>query len=243
MIKYQNYLIFFVLLIILIALKIANPSFIKSISYISFDLYQKTFPLKKQDSNVVIIDIDEKSLSEFGQFPWSRSVFAKIIEKVSAAEPKAIGFDIFFTEKDKQSPEEIIKSYNLIPTDVVQLQNIKGHDEIFRESLEKSKSVIAVLGSNVSSHGTYDRSAKAKFLSKGGDPKKFTYAYAYSIGSLEQLEKSVKGLGSISFLDQADGIIRSLPLIVRFEEKLYPTIGLEMIRVGSNQKNLYIEMN
>ncbi len=243
LIKYQNYLIFFVLLIILIALKIANPSFIKSISYISFDLYQKTFPLKKQDSSVVIIDIDEKSLSKFGQFPWSRSVFAKIIDKVHATEPKAIGFDVFFTEKDKQSPEEIIKSYNLIPTDVAQLQNIKGHDEVFREGLEKSKSVIAVLGSNVSSHGTYDRSAKARFLSKGGDPKEFTYAYPYSIGSLEKLEKSAKGLGSISFLDQTDGIIRSLPLIVRFQNKLYPTMGLEMVRVGNNQKNLYVELN
>ena len=241
--KYTNYLIFFVLLVLLIALKILNPSFIKSISYLSFDLYQKVFTLDKQDSNVVIIDIDEKSLGKFGQFPWSRSVFAKIIEKVSATEPKAIGFDVFFTEKDKQSPEEIIKSYSLVPTDVAQLQNIKGHDEVFREQLEKSKSIIAVLGSNVSSHGTYDRSAKAKFLSKGGDPKEFTYSYPYSIGSLEKLEKSAKGLGSISFLDQTDGIIRSLPLIVRFKEKLYPTMGLEMIRVGENQKNLYVELN
>ena len=227
----------------LIALKIVNPSFIKSISFISFDLYQKAFPLEKQDSNVVIIDIDEKSLGKFGQFPWSRSVFAKIIDQVNTSEPKAIGFDIFFTEKDKQSPEEVIKAYSLIPNDVVQFQNIKGHDEIFREGLEKSKSVIAVLGSNVSSHGTYDRSAKAKFLSKGGDPKQFTYSFPYSIGSLEMLEKSAKGLGSISFLDQTDGIIRSLPLIVRFNEKLYPTMGLEMVRVGNDQKNLYVELN
>ena len=42
----------------------------------------------------------------------------------------------FFTEKDKQSPEEIMKSYNLIPTDVLDLQNLRGHDEIFREALE-----------------------------------------------------------------------------------------------------------
>ena len=243
LLKYKNYLIFFVLLILLIALKIYNPSFIKSISFISFDLYQKVFPLQKQDSEVVIIDIDEESLGKFGQFPWSRSVFANIIDQVKVTEPKAIGFDVFFTEKDKQSPEEIIKSYNLIPTDVVQFQNIKSHDEVFREALEKSKSVIAVLGSNVSSHGTYDRSAKAKFLSKGGDPKQFTYSFPYSIGSLEQLEKSAKGLGSISFLDQTDGIIRSLPLIVRFNEKLYPTMGLEMVRVGGNQKNLYVELN
>jgi len=230
-------------LFFLIVLKTINPSFIKSVSYLSFDLYQKVFPLNKQTSEVIIIDIDEKSLSKFGQFPWNRSIFAKILKNVSAAEPKAVGFDIFFTEKDKQSPEEIISAYNLIPNDVAELQNIKGPDEIFREQLEKSKSVIAVLGSNVSSHGTYDRSAKAKFLSKGGDPKEFTYSYPYSIGSLEKLEKSVKGLGSISFLDQTDGIIRSLPLIVRFENKLYPTMGLEMVRIGSNQKNLYVEMN
>ena len=243
LLKYNNYLIFFILLIFLIALKIVNPGFIKSISYLSFDLYQKVFPLKKNETDVIIIDIDEKSLGKFGQFPWSRSVFAKIIQNINSLNPKAIGFDVFFSEKDKQSPEEIIKAYNLIPTDVSELQDIKGHDEIFREQLEKSKSIIAVLGSSVPSHATHDRSPKARFLSKGGDPKNFTYAYPYSIGSLEKLEESAKGLGSISFLDQTDGIIRSLPLVVRLQNKLYPTMGLEMVRIGSNQKNLYLEMN
>ena len=241
--KYLNYSFFFLILILLISLKIINPSFVKSISFLSFDLYQKIFTLDKKESEVVIIDIDEASLGKFGQFPWSRSVFAKILENVNQFEPKAIGFDIFFTEKDKQSPEEIIKSYNLIPTDVSELQEIKGHDEIFGEELKKTKSVTAVLGSSVPSHSNYDRKAKARFLSKGGDPEQFTYSYTYSIGSLKQLEDSVKGLGSISFLDQTDGIIRSLPLIVKFNKEIYPTMGLEMIRVGNNQKNIYIELN
>ena len=241
--KYLNYIVFFILLILLISIKIINPSFIKSISNLSFDLYQKIFTLEKRDTNVVIIDIDENSLGKFGQFPWSRSVFAKILDQLNTSNPKAIGFDIFFTEKDKQSPEEIIKSYNLIPSDIAELQKLKGHDEIFAEKLKESKSIIAVLGSNVPSHSNYDRKAKAKFLSKGGDPKKFTYSYPYSIGSLEKLEKNVKGLGSISFLDQTDGIIRSLPLLVKFNEKLYPTMGLEMVRVGSKQKNIYVELN
>jgi len=242
--KYKNYLIFLLILILLIILKSFNPSYIKSISFLSFDMYQKVFPIKKQDSNVVIIDIDEKSLSKFGQFPWNRSIFAKIIENVNEANPKAIGFDVFFSEKDKQSPEEIIKSYNILSGDVINyLVKIKGHDERFRQQLENSKSVLAVLGSNVSSHGSYDRKAKARFLSKGGDPKEYTFNYPYSIGSLEKLEKSTKGLGSISFLDQTDGIIRSLPLIVRFNKKIYPTIGLEMVRVGENQKNLYVELD
>ena len=241
--RYLNYIIFFILLILLITIKIINPPFIKSISNLSFDVYQKVFTLEKKDTDVVIIDIDEDSLGKFGQFPWSRSVFAKILDQLNTSNPKAIGFDIFFAEKDKQSPEEIIKSYNLIPSDMVDLQKLKSHDELFAEKLKESKSIIAVLGSNVPSHSNYDRKAKAKFLSKGGDPKQFTYSYPYSIGSLESLEENVKGLGSISFLDQSDGIIRSLPLLVRFNEKLYPTMGLEMVRVGSKQKNIYVELN
>ena len=164
--KYTNYLIFFLVLLLLITLKIINPSFIKSVSYLSFDLYQKIFAQKK-DSEVVIIDIDENSLGKFGQFPWNRNVFAKILDQLNSSEPKAIGFDIFFTEKDKQSPDEIIKSYNLIPSDVADLQKLKGPDDIFSEKLKESKSIIAVLGSNVPSHSNYDRKAKARFLSKG----------------------------------------------------------------------------
>ncbi len=244
LLKYKNYLIFLLVLILLVLLKSLNPNFIKSISFLSFDLYQKAIPLNKQDSEVIIIDIDEKSLGKFGQFPWNRSVFAKIINNVNQTNPKAIGFDIFFSEKDKQTPEEIIKSYNILSGDVINyLVNIKGHDEKFRQQLENSKSVLAVLGSSVPSHSSYERKAKARFLSKGGDPKNYTFNYPYSIGSLEKLEKSVKGLGSISFLDQTDGIIRSLPLIVRFDNKIYPTMGLEMVRVGLNQKNFYVELD
>ena len=240
--KNLNYVVFFILLIFLIFLKILNPSFIKSISFLSFDLYQKVFAEKK-NSDVVIIDIDEKSLGKFGQFPWNRIVFAEILDKLNQSNPKAIGFDIFFTEKDKQSPDAIIKSYGLVPSDIAELQNLKSPDDIFSEKLKESKSIIAVLGSNVPSHSNYDRKAKARFLSKGGEPKQFTYSYPYSIGSLEVLEKNVKGLGSISFLDQLDGIIRSLPLIVQFNKKMYPTMGLEMVRVGSKQKNIYVELN
>ena len=240
--KYTNYIVFLILLLILIVIKIINPSFVKSVSYLSFDLYQKVF-VKKKESDVVIVDIDEKSLGKFGQFPWNRTVFAKILDQLNTSNPKAIGFDIFFTEKDKQSPEAIIKSYNLIPSDTSKLQNLKGPDEIFAEKLKETKSIIAVLGSNIPSHTNYDRKAKARFLSKGGEPKNFTYSYPHSIGSLELLEKNVKGLGSISFLDQLDGIIRSLPLVVKLDNKLYPTMGLEMVRVGSKQKNIYIELN
>ena len=189
--KNINYLVFLILLLILIVIKIANPSLIKSVSYLSFDLYQKVFA-QEVKTDVVIVDIDEKSLGKFGQFPWNRNIFAKILDQLNSSTPKVVGFDIFFTEKDKQSPEAIIKSYDLIPSDVADLQKLKGPDEVFSEKLKDTKSVIAVLGSNVPSHSNYDRKSKARFLSKGGDPKQFTYSYPHSIGSLELLEKMLK---------------------------------------------------
>ena len=100
-----------------------------------------------------------------------------------------------------------------------------------------------MLGSTEKSFEKYKRKPKARFLFKGGDPNQFVYNYPNSIGSLELLENNVQGLGSISFLDQTDGIIRSLPLIVSFDKKIYPTIGLEMIRVGSKQKNLFVNLD
>ncbi len=242
LLKYLNYIIFSILLIILVGIKIINPPFVRSISYLSFDVYQKIF-VEDKKTDVIIVDIDEKSLGKFGQFPWNRGIFAKILDQLNSSNPKSIGFDIFFTERDKQSPEAIIKSYNLVPSDLPGIKNLKDPDKIFSEKLKQSKSVIAVLGSSIPSHTDYKRKAKSRFLSKGGNPKQFTYSYTHSIGSLEELEKNVKGLGSISFLDQLDGIVRSLPLVVKFDDKLYPAMGLEMIRVGSKQKNIYIELN
>ena len=106
LLKHKNNSIFLLILILLICLKFINPSFIKSISFISFDLYQKAFPLKKEKSNVVIIDIDEQSLGKFGQFPWNRTIFAKIIKKVDSFKPKSIAFDVFSLNETNNRPKK-----------------------------------------------------------------------------------------------------------------------------------------
>ena len=84
---------------LLIILKISNPSFIKSVSFLSFDLYQKVFPLRNQNSEVIIVDIDEKSLAKFGQFPWNRSVFAKILSNINSINSMLIESSVPYISK------------------------------------------------------------------------------------------------------------------------------------------------
>ena len=242
--KNLNYISFSIILLILIIVRIQNPEFVKSISSISFDSYQKIFKYNEKQNDIVIVDIDEPSLAKFGQFPWGRNVFSKILENINKENPKSVGFDIFFSEKDKQSPEEIIKTYSIEDADIKNaLQSIEGHDEKFQKTLKETKSVLAVFGSLVPTKGTYNRKGKARIFAKGGNVKNYVYNYKYSLGSIPILEKNSKGLGSINYITQSDAVVRSLPLIMVFNDKLFPSFGLEMIRVGEKKRSIITNLN
>jgi len=242
--KNLNYISFTIILLILIIIRIQNPEFVKSISSISFDSYQKIFKYNEKQDDIIIVDIDEPSLAKFGQFPWGRNVFSKILENINKENPKSIGFDIFFSEKDKQSPEEIIKTYSIEDVNIKNaLQSIEGHDEKFQKTLKETKSVLAVFGSLVPTKGTYNRKGKARIFAKGGNVKNYVYNYKYSLGSIPILEKNSKGLGSINYITQSDAVVRSLPLIIVFNDKLFPSFGLEMIRIGEKKRSIITNLN
>lgn len=242
--KNINYISFSIILLFLIFIRIQNPEFVKSISNISFDSYQKIFEYNDKQDEIVIVDIDEPSLAKFGQFPWSRDIFSKILNNINQQKPKSVGLDIFFSEKDKQSPEEIIKTYSIEDIDIKNaLQSIKGHDEKFQKTLKETKSVLAVFGSLIPTKGTFDRKGKARIFAKGGNVKNYLYNYQYSLGSIPILEKNSKGLGSINYITQSDAVVRSLPLLMVFNEKLFPTFGLEMIRVGEKKRSIITNLN
>ena len=95
-----------VLLILLVFFKIQDSNFVMKIENISYDAYQSLFTKKDNYDGVVIVDIDEKSIGEIGQFPWRRDVFAKLINRLEQYGSSVIAFDIFFSEEDKQNPKK-----------------------------------------------------------------------------------------------------------------------------------------
>ena len=85
-----------VLLIFLFLIKIQDSNFVKKVENISYDAYQSFFIEKSTFEDVVIIDIDEKSIGEIGQFPWRRDIFADLIQKLNQYGVSVITFDVFF---------------------------------------------------------------------------------------------------------------------------------------------------
>ena len=76
----------------------------------AFDLMVKNRIITpKPDPEIVIVDINEASLSamakEYGRWPWPRQVFGEFVENIEAQQPKAIVFDILFSDADVYNPD------------------------------------------------------------------------------------------------------------------------------------------
>ena len=81
-----------------VSLQLWQPYPIEFTRNLVFDQYNRWLPRHEQDSPVVFVDIDEASLARLGQFPWPRSVFADLVDKMTGYGSAAIAFDILFTE-------------------------------------------------------------------------------------------------------------------------------------------------
>jgi len=66
-----------------------------------YDAYLRLSPRAPPD-DVVIVAIDEHSLMELGRWPWPRSVHAELLDRLSDARPRLIGFDVIFAEADAE---------------------------------------------------------------------------------------------------------------------------------------------
>jgi len=76
----------------------------------AFDfMVRSRFIVPKPDKEIVIVDVNEASLAamakEYGRYPWPRQVFGEFLENIEAQKPKAVVFDILFSDADIANPD------------------------------------------------------------------------------------------------------------------------------------------
>ena len=194
----------------------------------SFDLFQNISPRESQtQNNVLILDIDEKSLTDLGQWPWSRSVLAELVDKTYLA--ASLGFDIVFAESDRTGAEELIKLYRENDTLVDALQKVPNNDNLFARSITNHGTVV--LGAIPSNTLRNEFRMKFGLIEQGDDPRKFLNNFTGVQTNLKILDQSASGIGSMSIGDN-DSIIRRLPLFENIDGSLIPSLSLELLRVA-----------
>jgi len=225
--------------LLLIILKLINPVLVQKISLINYDFYQKVF-IKGNVKNITIIDIDEESIAKIGQFPWRRDIYSKILSNLNNHNPTAIAFDMVFSEKDRQNPQDLLLQLQK-ENDQFENVTVLNTNEIFNESLKNSKSILAIIGDSQDNLVQNNSKPKLRIITKGEDPRNYLYKFKNKITSLEEINNSASGIGSISLIPSIDGIIRSVPVLLNIDDKIWPSLSLEAVRLSNNQKNLLIQ--
>lgn len=221
-------LLYFIWLVIFctvafVTLKIANISdFIDVIESRTFDLRQNVLinnHAKAHNDNIVIVAIDDASyeyiLDNYGEWPLTRDVYAKLVDYLEAQHPQSVAFDLMFVKSMKSFPQ----------ADLALVNSFKKYDNLYTamnfdnqpEDLRIPPTLPKKLAVNLKNNG-----GKVDFTAQ-------TYTNCRSI--LPAILDATSNVGMINVSRAEDGILRRMPVFLSYQGKFYPQLGL---KVGLN---------
>jgi adenylate cyclase len=238
-----------------VSLQLWQPYPIEFTRNLVFDQYNRWLPRHEQDSPVVFVDIDEASLARLGQFPWPRSVFADLVDKMTGYGSAAIAFDILFTEADRTAPAEILPVWeNLrLSENAPEWQalraaitaQITSPDDVLARAMSDAPVIMATMMSDEAARLAAPKAgiavrAQGSSDTDGLDPMRNVPASSFAISNRDVLNDNALGLGSINARIDDDGIIRRASLLFRAGEHIYPSLALESLRVAQGAGSIVL---
>jgi len=239
---------FLLLLIFLLhASQVVNIRLIQQLEAISYDARLRLFMPKTQDTRIVIVDIDEKSLAEEGRWPWGRNRLGVLLDKLfERHHSAAVGFDVVFAERDESSGLKVLerlgqnelKSIPQFHNAIEQLRPQLDHDRLFAEKLKNRPVVLGyyftsndnrtsgVLPAPTMPAGTF-KGKRADFIS----------AVGYG-ANLPELQQNTHSAGHFNPQPDPDGVTRRVPMLMEFKDGYYESLTLAMMRVLLGDSNL-----
>lgn len=221
-------LLYFIWLVIFctvafVTLKIANISdFIDVIESRTFDLRQNVLinnHAKAHNDNIVIVAIDDASyeyiLDNYGEWPLTRDVYAKLVDYLETQHPQSVAFDLMFVKSMKSLPQ----------ADLALVNSFKKYDNLYTamnfDNQPEDLRIPPILPQKLTVN-LENNSEKVDFTAQ-------TYTNCRSI--LPAILDATSNVGMINVSRAEDGILRRMPVFLSYQGKFYPQLGL---KVGLN---------
>ncbi len=213
----------------------------------SFDAYQRLLPRVRHSNPVTIVAIDEAAVHRYGQWPWGRDQFARLIRAINAAHPIAIGVDIVFAEPDRSSPEQVAlhmrqviaqAQHASVKTDLARaLQALPHHDDQLAAALFDAPVVLGATLHNDALleklNGNTLHNALPAVRITGPDPIDQLTRYRGALRSLPALEAAAAGVAALSS-EPEGGVVRRVGLLSRVDASLWPALSMDLLRVAAS---------
>jgi len=209
----------------LVLLRAGDPYPLRVARETTFDFFQQLRPRAAVDLPIRIIDIDERSLAEIGQWPWSRHTMATLAQRLNELGAATIAFDVLFPEPDRLSPS-------------AGASGGVDYDSEFATALAAGPSVLSFTQNANSPE--LPQQAKAGFAMTGADPLPYLPALTGAALPMKQLADAAKGLGVASLDQDNTGIPRRLPLLWSNGKSAFPALSVEALRVALDASTLVV---
>ena len=195
-----------------------------------FDACQVMLPRQRMSAPVVIVEVDEKSLAQLGQWPWPRTLIARLFDRLAEYQPLAVGVDVIFAEPDRLSPGMVAENNPHIgPALALQLKRLPSNDEALAAAIRRLPVVLGVAGIDQPTPVPPPRAAAV--FNMRGDALPYLWHFTSALTSLAQIDAAATSRALIS-ADARTGVVRRVPLLAAVGNAPYPALGMETLRVG-----------
>jgi adenylate cyclase len=204
---------------------------------------------KPPHPNVLIVDVDEASLTRYGQWPWPRHLVARLLDIVRDGKPDAVGIDILFAESDRSSLKFINKDLKAgfsRELDLSKLpQEMVDHDWALSRTLHRGSFYLGIMFRfgkkfKIKEELPGSRLGITSISRKGEEVQPFPVADSV-VTAIPQLAISADGLGFVNAVPDSDGVIRRVPLFIRYGGALYPSLALTTYMRSKQSETVIIE--
>ncbi len=216
--------------------------FIQQLELWAYDTRLRLFMPKTLDTRVVILDIDEKSLSAEGRWPWSRNKVALLVQQLfDRYKVRVVGFDVVFAEPDTSSGlaslevlgKGPLKDQPEFQTFLTGARQTLDYDRLFADEIAKHPVVLGFfLGGKTDKAGVLPRwTFEEKALSDKGKNWEFMHnlATGYS-GNIEMLQQAATAAGHLYPSLDFDGVTRRVPVFMKYGDGYYEALSFAMAR-------------
>ena len=201
------------------------------------------------DPRIVIVDIDDPSLQQLGQWPWSRDTLARLTEELMGRQQAAVlGYDVLFVEPDGSSglpslrglASGALKDNPVFAEALARLAPSLDYDAAFARSLAGQR---VSLGYYFTQTATPHAKGvlPAPVLATDAFPRGQAYAKRWNgfAGSITPLAAAAPSSGFINVLIESseDGVVRAAPLLARYDgdaatSGFYESLALAVYRLA-----------
>ncbi len=194
------------------------------------------------DTNVVIVDIDERSLAVEGRWPWGRDRMSVMVDQLfNHYEVGILGFDVVFAEPDESSGLKVLEQlaeteFRDVPGYEERLEGLRAsldYDDQFARTI---KDRAVVLGYYFNSEGATTAAASGAlpeptFIKGRFQGKRIQFERADGYGAnLPIFQENAMAAGHFNPGEGSDGVVRCVPMLYEYQEQQYESLSLAMAR-------------